>query len=65
MIAAGLLGELKDFHKSYNAQKVQESRWVAAPPSHGLSVSDWLVGLFLDAVGALMLDSHSSFHIFF
>ncbi|XP_072561773.1 tRNA dimethylallyltransferase [Paramormyrops kingsleyae] len=25
MIAAGLLDELKDFHKSYNAQKVQES----------------------------------------
>lgn len=41
MVAAGLLEELRDFHRRYNQQKVAENRWVSshilpAPPSGGL-----------------------------
>lgn len=41
MVAAGLLEELRDFHRRYNQEKVAENRWVSsqilsAPPSGGL-----------------------------
>lgn len=41
MVAAGLLEELRDFHRRYNREKVAENRWVSsqilsAPPSGGL-----------------------------
>lgn len=40
MVAAGLLEELRDFHRRYNREKVAENRWVgsqilSAPPSGG------------------------------
>uniref|UniRef100_A0A8C3YAM5 tRNA dimethylallyltransferase n=1 Tax=Catharus ustulatus TaxID=91951 RepID=A0A8C3YAM5_CATUS len=41
MVAAGLLEELRDFHRRYNQEKVAENRWVSshilsAPPSGAL-----------------------------
>lgn len=40
MVAAGLLEELRDFHRRYNQEKVAENRWVSshilsAPPPSG------------------------------
>lgn len=56
MVAAGLLEELRDFHRRYNQEKVAENRWVSsqilsAPPSEvsHCSPGDGCVPLVLQA----------------